>query len=126
MEHTTPSSPSLAIRSCTENAMSDEVSRSDALLQQFVAFAAYKNISPKCPTCSSEQGWNILTNQGKFHVVPIGEDRDVLIGAAGIDVLTMRCRNCGFIRMFHLDMIRSWKAETGIDLDGIGEKNERS
>lgn len=86
--------------------MSDTEPQKPNLLGEFLAFAQEKNISVDCPACESEEGWNLFTSSGTHQVLPGGRAGDILIGSVGIDVLTMRCRNCGYIRMFELDTIR--------------------
>lgn len=98
------------------------------LVDVFVDFAVAKEISVKCQDCGSEEGWSIYTNKNSHQVIPGGGNRDIHIGPYGIDVVTMKCRNCGAIRMFDLDHVKSVsKAERAKNKDsGSSEGSDDS
>jgi len=86
----------------TEGAITDKY-----VLDDFVRFAQAKKLSMRCPSCEQTSGWKIYANKRGNFVMPKGLKGDIFIGQ-GVDVIAMRCNNCGYIKQYDLAMFAAW------------------
>jgi hypothetical protein len=77
----------------------------------FAKFAKAKEINVVCDSCQKRAGWTVYNN-GQYPPSLIGtKDRDMLVSPPVIPLVTMRCKNCGFVRLYDRAFIVRWVKE---------------
>lgn len=77
------------------------------------AFMSAKRITQLCHACDQDAGWSSYVSDYGVTSIPVCRDGDILIGGGAVEALTLRCKNCGYIRMFDLGVYKEWKEENG-------------
>lgn len=87
----------------------DVLPRIDAVA--FGRFAAAKGIKGDCESCGQQAGWTVHRMK---HFVPslVGSRYNEFVGGpAVIALVSMACKNCGFVRAYDRDFVLQWIRE---------------
>ena len=97
--------------------MSDEKQAAAPIVQipvdELSEFMNAKGITRSCHACGQDAGWSNYYSEYGVTSIPVCRDGDILIGGGTVEVLTLRCQNCGYIRMFDMSAYKDWKRENG-------------
>jgi hypothetical protein len=79
----------------------------DDLIKYLVA----KGAKPECPSCG-ENDWHMSTGAQEFATLPIAKSEFYARTTESyLAVMTMICKNCGFVRMHARPLVEAWKKD---------------
>lgn len=92
--------------------MSDTAKQDEKILTEVATFMYDKGVTLTCPMCSKEEaGWEVYAPYPHTPTLPLGNKRGTLIIGDVVPTLATRCKNCGFIRMFDMDVFEEWRSK---------------
>jgi len=89
----------------------EQADQDDKILADVATFMHDKGVTLKCSMCDqTEAGWAVYAPYPYTPTIPFGNKKGTLVIGDVVPTLSARCRNCGFIRMFDMEVFEEWRA----------------